>query len=191
MPKIFSRRDALRLIGLSAGAAAIPFASYAKTEEGLPILLPENSFVPEKPITAITLGAGNRGSVYGGYAMKFPEQLDIVGVAEPIAIRNQRYAEKHQIEDKNRFNTWEDVFKRPKFADAVIISTPDRLHYGPCMKALEMGYDVLLEKPISPSEQECRDILQLARKTGRIVAVCHVLRYAPYFVKLKELMHSG
>lgn len=191
MPKNFSRRDALRLLGLSAGAAAMPFASFAKTEEGLPILLPENSFVPEKPITAITLGAGNRGNVYGGYAVKFPEQLDIVGVAEPIAIRNQRYAEKHQIEDKNRFNTWEDVFKRPKFADAVIISTPDRLHYGPCMKALEMGYDVLLEKPISPSEEECRNILQLARKTGRIVAVCHVLRYAPYFVKLKELMHSG
>lgn len=55
-------------------------------------------------------------------------------------------------------------FKRPKFADAIIITTPDNLHYGPCMKALEMGYDVLLEKPISPSEKECRDILSLAKK---------------------------
>ncbi|MBL7728592.1 MAG: Gfo/Idh/MocA family oxidoreductase, partial [Dinghuibacter sp.] len=79
----------------------------------------------------------------------------------------------------------------PKFADAVIISTPDNLHYGPCMAALKMGYDVLLEKPISPSEKECRDILQLAKKNNRIVAVCHVLRYAPYFIKLKELMHNG
>lgn len=59
------------------------------------------------------------------------------------------------------------------------------------MEALKMGYDVLLEKPISPSEKECRDILQLAKKTGRIVAVCHVLRYAPYFIKLRELMNSG
>jgi predicted dehydrogenase len=56
------------------------------------------------------------------------------------------------------------------------------------MKALSMGYDVLLEKPISPSEKECRDILALSKKTGRIVAVCHVLRYAPYFVKLRELI---
>jgi len=59
------------------------------------------------------------------------------------------------------------------------------------MQALKMGYDVLLEKPISPSEQECRDILNLANKTGRIVAVCHVLRYAPYFIKMRQMVQSG
>jgi len=191
MSKNWTRRDALRAFGLTAGAAAVPFLSWANNETGLPILLPVEKINLDKPITAITLGAGNRGNVYGGYAIKFPEQLDIVGVAEPIAIRNGRYAKKHAIQEENRFNTWEDVFKKPKFADAIIITTPDRLHYGPCMKALEMGYDVLLEKPISPSEKECRDILNLAKESGRIVAVCHVLRYAPYFVKLKELMQSG
>ncbi|HND87354.1 MAG TPA: Gfo/Idh/MocA family oxidoreductase, partial [Saprospiraceae bacterium] len=77
------------------------------------------------------------------------------------------------------------------FADAVIISTPDNLHYGPCMAALRAGYDVLLEKPIAPTERECRDILALAKKTGRVVAVCHVLRYAPYFIKLRELIQTG
>ena len=190
MSKQWSRREALKALGLTAGSI-LPFASWAKDENGLPILLPKIELHLDKPITAITLGAGNRGNVYGNYALQFPEQLDIIGVAEPIAIRNERYTQKHSIKEANRFNTWEDVFKKPKFADAVIISTPDRLHYGPCMKALEMGYDVLLEKPISPSEKECRDILQLAKKTGRIVAVCHVLRYAPYFVKLRELMQSG
>lgn len=123
--------------------------------------------------------------------MQYADQLDIVGVAEPIPIRKQRYSSKHNIPESNQFNTWEDVFKRPKFADAIIITTPDDLHYGPCMAALKMGYDVLLEKPISPSEKECRDILELAKKNNRIVAVCHVLRYAPYFVKLRELMNSG
>lgn len=59
------------------------------------------------------------------------------------------------------------------------------------MAALEKGYDVLLEKPISPSEKECRDILTLAEKTGRIVAVCHVLRYAPYFERLRKLIQEG
>jgi len=59
------------------------------------------------------------------------------------------------------------------------------------MKALAMGYDILLEKPIAPTEKECRDILKLAKKSGRIVAVCHVLRYAPYFVKMKELIAQG
>ncbi len=190
MPKQWTRRDALRALGLTAGTV-LPFSSWAKTENGLPILLPEQKISIDKPVTAITLGAGNRGNVYGGYALQYADQLDIIGVAEPIALRNERYAKKHNIKEENRFNTWEDVFKRPKFADAIIITTPDNLHYGPCMKALEMGYDVLLEKPISPSEKECRDILNLAKKTGRIVAVCHVLRYAPYFVKLKEIMNSG
>lgn len=192
MSNKFSRRDALRLLGLSAAVTAIPASLEARDEHGNPILLPENTNYKklDKPVTAIVCGAGNRGNVYGGYSLAYPDKLDIVGVAEPITIRNERYAAKHAIKDENRFVTWEDVFKRPKFADAIIITTPDNLHYGPCMKALEMGYDVLLEKPISPSEKECRDILTLAKKTGRIVAVCHVLRYAPYFVKLRELIQS-
>lgn len=192
MPSKFSRREIIKLLGLATGSM-LPLASLAKDENGRTILLPDNPTHKklDKPVTAITLGAGNRGNVYGGFALAFPEQLDIIGTAEPIPIRNERYAKKHNIKNENRFKTWEDVFKRPKFADAIIITTPDNLHYGPCMKALEMGYDILLEKPISPSEKECRNILALAKKTGRVVAVCHVLRYAPYFVKLRELMQSG
>lgn len=188
-----SRRDALKALGITAGASMLPFAGWANEETGQPILLPDHFNLPtlDKPITAITCGAGNRGNVYGNYAAQYPDQLDIVGVAEPIAIRNERYAKKHNIKAENRFATWEDVFKRPKFADAIIITTPDNLHYGPCMKALEMGYNVLLEKPISPSEKECRDILAMTKKTGKIVAVCHVLRYAPYFVELRNIIQTG
>ena len=170
---------------------ATPFSSWAINEKSERIILPDplTEKMP-KPVSAITLGAGNRGNVYGNYAIEYPDQLDIVGVAEPIPLRNDRYAKLHNIAKENRFTTWEHVFQKPKFADAIIISTPDRLHYGPCMQALEMGYNVLLEKPISPGEQECRDILAKIKKTGRIVAVCHVLRYAPYFVKLRELMQG-
>lgn len=189
-----NRRNLLKTISLSLGASVISTDILAS--------LSENSFIYKgkvnpahkklkKAVTAITIGAGNRGTVYGNYAAKFPEDLDIIGVAEPNAFRNERYAKKHNVAEENRFKTWEDVFKRPKFADAVIISTPDDLHYEPCMKALEMGYDILLEKPIAPTAKECLSILQLAKKKGRIVAVCHVLRYAPYFVKMKELISKG
>lgn len=149
------------------------------------------AFNPDRPVTAITLGAGARGNVYGGYAEQNPGHLDIVGVAEPIAIRNERYMVKHGIAPENSFTTWEHVFERPKFADAVIISTPDLLHYGPAMAALEKGYDVLLEKPISPSLEECIRIRDLAARNGRIVAVCHVLRFTPYFRELKRLVDAG
>lgn len=188
-----SRRQWLKTLGAASGAAVLAGFRLDNPEYTIPTLLEEHPAyqTPEKPIQIITIGAGNRGNVYGNFALSFPAEMDIIGVAEPIAIRNERYTEKHQIPEQNRFHTWEEVFKQPKFADAVLISTPDHLHYGPCMAALKAGYDVLLEKPISPSEKECRDILALAQKTGRIVAVCHVLRYAPYFEKLRELMHSG
>ncbi|MCF8364769.1 MAG: Gfo/Idh/MocA family oxidoreductase [Bacteroidales bacterium] len=146
---------------------------------------------PERKITAIIAGAGNRGNVYGNYALKHPDELDIVGVAEPIEIRRQRYAEKHEIPADKVFYTWEQLFEIPKFADAVIITTPDKLHYGPAMKALSMGYDLLLEKPIAQSWQQCKDILDLATENNRIVAVCHVLRYSPYYRKVKETIDSG
>jgi predicted dehydrogenase len=193
LKRAINRRDLLQKLSFGIGATAIPFSSWAKDETGRVLRLPDPSKKKKfaKALTAVTLGAGNRGNVYGDYAIEYPEEISVVGVAEPIDIRRKRYSEKHNISIKNQFTTWEQVFDRPKFADAVIITTPDDLHYGPCMKALALGYDILLEKPISPSEQECRDILELSNKTGRIVAVCHVLRYAPYFMRLQELIETG
>jgi predicted dehydrogenase len=188
------RRESLKALGGAlVGGTFFPWSGNARDENGQPLLLPDpaRTFKPRAPITAVTLGAGARGNVYGNYAVEYPDEVTIVGVAEPIPIRQERYARKHEIPEDRRFVTWEHVFDQPRFADAVIVTTPDDLHYGPCMKALEMGYDVLLEKPISPSERECRDILARTRETGRIVAVCHVLRYAPYFVKMRELIQSG
>jgi len=83
------------------------------------------------------------------------------------------------------------VFAKPKFADAVIIATSDYLHTQPCLAALEAGYDVLLEKPIAPTEEECRLIMQKAIASKRIVGVCHVLRYTAYFRQLKEVIDAG
>lgn len=194
--KKIDRRKAIKNLAVGLGSASLlssplrGFANMNTKGNTIPIKDLGNSDI-NKPITAITLGAGSRGNVYGNYGIQFPKELNIIGVAEPITLRNERYTEKHNIPKENRFVTWEHVFERPKFADAIIITTPDDLHYGPCMKALEIGYDILLEKPIAPTEKECRDILALAKKTGRIVAVCHVLRYAPYFIKLREMIQSG
>lgn len=189
-----NRRSLIKNLGVTLGAAILaPDTIASISDDTFNYAIPANPKhkVIAKAVTAITLGAGNRGNVYGGFAAAYPDQLDIIGVAEPIPFRNDKYSKIHNIAAENRFNTWEDVFKRPKFADAIIISMPDNLHYVPCMKALEMGYDILLEKPIAPTEKECRSILAMAKKTGRIVAVCHVLRYAPYFVKMKELIAAG
>ncbi len=189
-----NRRNLLKTLSVTLGSTMITTKVIEQIAEDTFVIddAPAKKYQPiEKAITVITIGAGNRGTVYGTYAANNPSEMKIIGLAEPNKYRNDKYAAQHDIIAENRFDTWEEVFERPKFADAVIISTPDNLHFAPCMKALEMGYDVLLEKPIAPTEKECRAILAMAKKTGRIVAVCHVLRYAPYFVKMRELITKG
>ncbi|MEN6311830.1 MAG: Gfo/Idh/MocA family oxidoreductase, partial [Acidobacteriota bacterium] len=146
---------------------------------------------PPRPVTAIVLGAGNRGNVYASYARQFPDELKIVGVAEPIPHRRSYLGNLHGIPPERQWVTWEHALQVPKFADALIITTPDHLHYGPAMGGLGLDYDLLLEKVIAQSWDQCRAILDRAVSKGRIVAVCHVLRYTPYFRKLKEVVDSG
>ncbi len=147
--------------------------------------------VKNGPVKVIVIGAGNRGRTYSTYAKMFPECMHIVGVSDIRKSRKNAMGDKFSVPEEHRFGDWSEVFEVPKFADAVVISTPDDTHYEPCMKALEMGYDVLLEKPVAQSEKECKDIAKQAHKYGRIVAVCHVLRYSPYFRALYETVKSG
>jgi predicted dehydrogenase len=142
----------------------------------------------DRPVEVILVGVGHRGTNYAEYAIKNPGEMKITGVADPNSYRLQKATRRHKIPAANCFTTWEDVFKKEKFADAVIIATPDQLHSAPCLQALEKGYDVLLEKPIAPTEEECRAILSKAKEKGRIVGVCHVLRYTPYFRELKQII---
>jgi predicted dehydrogenase len=145
-----------------------------------------------RPVTVVLIGAGNRGSIYADYATKSPREMRIVAVADPNAHRRKRIATLQQLPPERCFKSWDEVFQSgTKLADAVIIATPDQLHTPPCLRALELGYHVLLEKPIAPTEAECRQILAKSRQTGRMVGVCHVLRYTPYFRELKALIDAG
>lgn len=188
-----NRRDALKALGLVAGATLAPAALRAASSQDTLSQYPQTTDYrkPKRPVSVIVIGAGGRGNLYASYARNHRDEWKVVGVAEPIEYRNERMAKNYNIPDEHRFVTWEHVFDKPKFADAVIISTPDDLHYGPAMKALELGYDVLLEKVVAQTWRECKDILDLATKNDRIVAVCHVLRYAPYFRQLRHVVQSG
>ncbi len=193
--RVLSRREALKALGIIAGGASLALgvgAAATGDETGARISKPAPVLKLDRPLTAIIMGAGNRGTyAYGKYALQNPGHLDIIGVAEPLPRRRADCAQIHDIPDENQFVTWEHVLKRPKFADAVIISMPDHLHHQPCLQALDAGYDVLLEKPIAQSEQECREVLAKTEKTGRIVGIAHVLRYSPYFIELRDIVRSG
>ncbi|UVQ44707.1 Gfo/Idh/MocA family oxidoreductase [Parabacteroides faecis] len=191
------RRDFLRNTGLLASSSVILGHTElleAKQSEVTKVMsaAPDDLDAKlDKPLTAVIIGAGGRGNVYAQYADQYPGSLQIVGVSDINEFRREKMGDRFSVKASYRFGDWSEVFKQPKFADIVFITTPDNLHYEPCMKALEMGYHVLLEKPAAQTEKECTDILKQSRKYNRIVAICHVLRYAPYFKALKKTVDSG
>ena len=144
-----------------------------------------------KPVSAIVCGYGMRGRTYAGFAQTVPDEWKIVGVAEPIEYKRNDAVATHKLAPENVFDSWEKVFERPKFADVVVVSMQDAMHVAPALRAIEAGYDILLEKPIAQRWEECEQIRDAAKKHNRIVAVCHVLRYAPYFMMMREVIRSG
>ena len=142
-------------------------------------------------VKIVVIGAGNRTNKYLEYAIRHPERLKLVGIVEPVEIRRNLVANKFGVPAEACFSSFDDFFANPIEADAVLIGTPEDKHYEPCMRSIEAGYHVLLEKPIAQTKQECLDILKASKRKGVVVGVCHVLRFHPYFMKIKELIDSG
>ena len=144
------------------------------------------------PIDAIIVGAGGRGNAYGQFALEYPQELAVVGVAEPDPIRRERMVTRHDIAPHMIYENWQSLLASPeKKASAIINCTMDRSHYDSTMKMLDLGYDVLLEKPMSPTLYENVRLVQKAEETGRLLQVCHVLRYTPFWQALRAVAHSG
>lgn len=138
------------------------------------------------------VGLGNRGKdAYAPTAKIYSDQMEIVAIADIDPEKVRAVAEEYQIPETMCFNSAEEMLKREKMADVMFICTQDRQHVGHAVPALKKGYDLLLEKPISPDLDECRKILKTAEEAGRKVVVCHVLRYTPFYTKLKEVIDSG
>ncbi|MBR4983680.1 MAG: Gfo/Idh/MocA family oxidoreductase [Lachnospiraceae bacterium] len=145
-----------------------------------------------KKVTAILLGAGHRGAdAYASYALQYPEELTFVGVAEPRKERREEFQKAHNIEDKYAVESWEELLAFPKLADLVLICTQDHMHMEPMSKAMELGYDILVEKPISPVKEELIDLKEKTENYEGMISVCHVLRYSPFFRKIKEILDAG
>ncbi len=144
-----------------------------------------------EPITAVIVGAGHRAMTYASYAKEHPEALKIVGVADPNPIRRQMVAEKYNLPPENCFSSAEELALRGKIADAVINGTMDKQHVPTSLPLLEAGYHMLLEKPFSTNEEEMWELVRAAKKYNRHVAICHVLRYAPFYAAIRKLVLDG
>jgi len=145
-----------------------------------------------KPITAVLIGAGNRGYyAYGPYALQHPDEIRFTAVVEPHDERRRRFADDHNIPPERQFRTWEDLYEKGQIADVLLNCTLDRMHLDSTLPALELGYDVFLEKPMANTLAGNVRLVQTAEKYGRLLMIGHVLRYTAFFSTLHAIIASG
>lgn len=137
------------------------------------------------------VGVGGRGGVYSDWAYSFPEKAQVVAVAEPRAEVRAAFARKHGIAEERCFADWRRLAEAGRVADAVLVCTQDRLHTEPAVAFASAGWNVLLEKPMAPTADECSEIVAAARSGGGVFAVCHVMRYTAFTKVLKQILDSG
>lgn len=145
-----------------------------------------------QPIELVLIGAGQRGAAaYAPYAFSHPDQVRFVAVAEPDPVRRQRFAEQHDIDDAHTFASWQELVAKGQIGRGAIVTTQDQMHVEPAVAAMEAGYDVLLEKPMANTLEGSIQLVQVAERTGRLLQICHVLRYSPFWRTLHGVLQSG
>lgn len=146
----------------------------------------------EYPIRVAICGMGSRGKdVYALISEGLTDKMKIVAIAETDEGKRAYCKERYQIPDECCFESGEEMFKKPRMADAAFICTQDQMHTKHAVAAMKQGYHLLLEKPIATTVEDVQTIARTAKETNRRVVVCHVLRYAPFFEKIRSLIENG
>lgn len=150
-----------------------------------------NSTTPSKPLTLACIGCGARAQTYSALAARQPDRFQLVAGADPVPERVEKIRRLSGRADFRGFTSAEDLLGAGRLADVMLIATQDNFHHEHCVGALRLGYDVLLEKPISTRLDHVLEIERLAKRANRRVMVCFVLRFAAFYRKVKEIMDSG
>lgn len=143
-------------------------------------------------ITVAIVGLGSRGKdTYAETTKLYADKMEIVAIADIVPSKVAIVAKEYSISPENCFSSAEELLAQDKLADVIFIATQDRQHVPHALVALKRGYHILLEKPISPILEECRELIKVAQEYKKLVVVCHVLRYTPIYSKLKEIIETG
>lgn len=143
-----------------------------------------------EPINLAVVGAGLRSQGYARYATE-AGLARVVAVAEPDPERRETFAATYALDPGQVFTDWQEMATRPKLAEAVIIGTQDAMHADPAVAFAELGYHILVEKPMASTEADAERMTAAAEKANVLLAVCHVMRYTPYSKTLKKVLDSG
>ncbi len=140
----------------------------------------------------VLIGAGTRGKdAYARWIADNPDEAELVAVAEPQEGRRVECAARHRLSEGMLFKDWRELIDRGRIADACIVATQDRDHAAPARAAIAAGYNVLLEKPMAVTEEDCMSLVAASEEAGVILRICHVLRYTRFFAAVKSALDSG
>ncbi len=137
----------------------------------------------------IVFGYGQRGSIYASYAAAYPEQFELTAIIENDSERIEKAKKLYPAVPI--YTDFNNVIQAKIPADLVAVSTQDNQHKEHAIAMMGAGYDLLLEKPIANTEEECLEIYRASKKFNRKVIVCHVLRYTPFYSAIKRTIDSG
>lgn len=134
------------------------------------------------------IGTGHRGTGFWGETVQknFSDVLEFVGLCDKNPGR-VAYAKERMKVACPTFTDFEQMMKTVK-PDVVIVTTMDSTHDEFIVKAMEMGADVITEKPMTTDEIKCKRILEAEKKTGKKVTVAFNYRHGPHMMKIKELL---
>ncbi len=142
-------------------------------------------------VSIAVIGLGQRGANYMRFLrFLYSKDAKITAICDVNPIKVKELGDKYGIPNDMRF-TDETLFFAEKRADAVWVCTGDTMHYRQCIAALNLGYHIMVEKPVSFDIDECLEIERVAKDKGLYVVVCHVLRYSNYYRKIKQLLQNG
>ena len=134
------------------------------------------------------LGVGSRGLAYGLYYLHNMDKVEVAGVADPDE-NKLNFCRQYGI--TNCYTSWEDFLEEDVMADVLIICTPDYMHVEPAKRAIQKGYNIIIEKPLSPKPEECIELGEIAKDYNKIFLVAHVLRYTAMYQTMKRILDEG
>ena len=111
----------------------------------------------------VLIGAGMRGQDHTMHACR-DHGMECVAVADPSDSRRNFIRDTYGVKEEMCFTDYKPLFALGKIADVALIATMDRDHFVPTMKAIDLGYNLLLEKPIAPTPEECIAITKAANE---------------------------
>jgi predicted dehydrogenase len=142
-------------------------------------------------IKVAMVGTGVRGTSFWGKTLveNFSDLLEFVGLCD-INPGRLAFALEFMGVDCPTFTDFESMVSQTG-PDLVIVTTKDSTHHEFIIKGLDMGCDVLTEKPLTTDEDKCQAILDAERRSKRKLIVGFNYRWSPYMTKIKELLQNN